>query len=169
MTSFILAFALLALPMTTHAANHGAAKASSGLSPTETKVITRFEHEIAEMTTAFSKTQECFETEKSLQKSLTAKKAELAREFGGAIPLAFSDLLWKKKLRIDRQHQACVQIYSQLGMAFSALDTDFGGYEPKTLDVSRLRAKVDAQKIKYRQLLPPAKAPGKTPKNDAQE
>ena len=168
MIRIILALAAFAAPVFTSAATHGTTPPSTDLSPIEVRVLAKFDHDIADMMASYAKTQECFETEKALQKGLAEKKAQLAREFGGNIPLPFSDLLWKKKLRIDRQHQACVKSYAQLSMVFNDLDLAFGGYEPKTLNVSKQRARVDAQKIKFRQMMPPAQR-SKTPKNDTQE
>lgn len=156
-----MAVCLLLLPLAAHAATHRAARSASELTPRETKVIEQFEQAIKQLNSQFAPTQDCFETEKSLQKSLAAKKAQLAQEFNGKIPLSFSDYLWRRSQRIDKQRQACLQSYSQLSVAFTEVEGMFGSYEPKTLDVSRQRARVEGMKVKFRGMLPTTKQ-GKT-------
>ena len=164
MIKIILAVVVFTLPLETRAAS----AAKTELSPVEHKVIASIERAIGAMNSAFTKTQECFENEKAMQKSLAAKKASLAQEFNGKIPLAFSDYLWRKDQRAKKQRQACLQAYSQLTLTFNDLDALFGSYEPKTLDVSRHRAKVEAYKVKYRQMLP-APRRAKAAKNEQPE
>jgi len=153
MIKTILAVCLLSLPLTTRAAT----AEKSGLNPREANVIAQFDNAIRELNVSFGKTRECFDSEKSLQKSLAAKRAQLTQEFNGKIPVVFSDYLWRRSQRIDKQRQACLQSYNQLSTEFSQMESMFGGYEPKTLDVSRQRARVDSMKVKFRQMLPPAK------------
>ncbi|MBI5247051.1 MAG: hypothetical protein HY923_07700 [Elusimicrobia bacterium] len=151
----MLAVCLLVLPLMTRAATPAAPK--SELTPREAKVIEQLEQSIKRLNTSYGATQDCLETEKSLQKSLAAKKAELTQEFNGKIPLSFSDYLWRRSQRIDKQHQACLQSYSQLSAAFTESESLLGSYEPKTLDVSRQRARVEALKVRFRVMLPTPK------------
>lgn len=162
MIKTILAVCFSCLPLATRAAT----AAKSELSPREAKVIAQFDQAIGTLSTAFTKTQECFETEKSMQKSLAAKKASLTEEFNGKIPLSYSDYLWRRSQRIEKQRQACLQSYSQLSLSFTEVESMFGSYEPKTLDVSRQRARAEALKVKFRQMLPPPKRAGKAGKGE---
>lgn len=126
-------------------------------SSVENRVRQALNQEIAGMMESYAKTEQCFALEASLQADLVRKKAELAAEFKGKIPVVFDDLLWQKGERIGRQHKACFQQYEALGRLFEDLQNGFRTIEPKSLNIKKQRETVDAQKEKFLLMVPTAK------------
>lgn len=133
-------------------------------SPIENKARQVLNQEIAGMMESYAKTEQCFALEASLQADLAKKKAALAAEFKGKIPVAFDDLLWQKGERIGKQHKACFQQYEALGRLFEALENSFRTIEPKSLNVKKQKETVDAQNEKFLLMVPTAKPHNKSAK-----
>ncbi len=114
------------------------------------------DQEIRDMLTDFRKTEDCFAFEKSLVDDLDAKRASLSAEYKGKIPAEFSNVLWRKTERINKQHPACILQYEDLGKKLVTLQAHLRNIEPKSLNVKRQKAIIDAQNVKYRGMQPSA-------------
>lgn len=137
---------------------------TAAVSPIENRARQILNQEIAGMMESYAKTEQCFALEASLQADLGKKKAELAAEFKGKIPVVFDDLLWQKGERIGKQHKACFQQYEALGKRFEDLQNSFRTIEPKSLNVKKQKETVDAQKEKFLLMVPTAKPYNKSAK-----
>ncbi len=128
----------------------------------ETGALASLNKSIVEMTSAYDKTEQCVEREAGFKADLARKKSELAAEFKGQVPNAFTDLLWQKTARINKQHALCVQQSEELARASEAFDLTYRSFEPKTPAVKRQVEALDARKKKLQMMQPAAKASGKT-------
>ena len=127
------------------------------LNPAETAAIGALNKAMNETAATHAKTQQCFELNSSLKSELAHKKTELAAEYKGKIPSEFDDLFMQKQLRIERQHKTCAQLYEDLGKQYESLMLWFRNVEPKSLNVKKQKAQMDAQKEKYLKMLPTTK------------
>ncbi len=140
-----------------------APKGPHKLTALELKGLEGLDRQLKDLTAAGDKAQSCFDQEAPFQRDYAGKEAELKKEFNGVVPLAYSDLLWRKKARIDKQHAACVALHVQFGRAAEEMENAFRNIEPKSMDVRRQRSALDAQKDRFKKMMP-AKGAGKAAK-----
>lgn len=120
----------------------------------EIKASQALDRALADVTQAFELTQQCYETEASLRADYEKKKTQLEAEHRGAVPVAFTDLLWAKTQRIRRHHQSCFDGYQNLGKAFDGVQLLFRTQEPPSPNFKQQRARFDALKARYLRMVP---------------
>ncbi|MBI2385302.1 MAG: hypothetical protein HYV14_04725 [Elusimicrobia bacterium] len=124
---------------------------------------------IGGLNAAFDSTQQCLDLEAELKSDLAKKKAALAAEFKGSIPLAFDDLLRQKTQRIEKQHARCFREHDALGKQIETVGQLFGSIEPKSLNVKTERELFDAKKARFLEMMPTAKPYNRPKRRQASE
>lgn len=99
--------------------------------------------------------QDCEKVTASLRADYVNKQRELKAEFR-TIPPAFNAILLKKRKRLDKQEQSCLDLVKQPGLLFERAHELLRQIEPKnTPGVAERFKRVEAGRARYNKIIAP--------------
>lgn len=108
---------------------------------------------IAEAYRAMQTLQDCAKITAAMRADYADKQKELKAEYG-AVPPAFNEFLLKKRKRLDKQEQLCLQSTPQPGELFSKAHQLLRYIEPKnTPGIAGRFKKVEEGRVRYNKLI----------------
>ena len=108
---------------------------------------------IADAYRAMQTLQDCAKVTAAMRSDYAEKQSQLKAEYG-AVPPAFNEFLLKKRKRIDKQEQLCLQSTALPGELFSKAHQLLRYIEPKnTPGIAGRFKKVEEGRVRYNKLI----------------